>query len=103
MSRCGATILVSTRRGRPSRAEPPSSRTPSRLGSHTVIFLLDHLVGVDHDCGDAFSLHALQVRPHLVGMVLAEVVEQHGAIGALGHQQLGGQDVAAKATAIAFA
>jgi hypothetical protein len=64
--------------------------------SNTVVFSLDHLVGLGCHGGDTLGPHALQVRPHLVWMVLAEVIEQHRRLGSLGHRQPGGQDGAAE-------
>src|SRR5882724_11021225 len=47
---------------------------------------------------DALGFHARQVRPHLVAVVLAEVMQQHGAVDSLRHGQPGGQHVVAEAT-----
>jgi hypothetical protein len=40
---------------------------------------------------DAPGLHALQVRPDLLQMVLAEVIEQYRPLGPLRYGQPGGQ------------
>jgi hypothetical protein len=50
---------------------------------------------------DVLGAHARQVRPHLVGVLLAEVGEQHRAVRALGRRQPAGQDPAADPAAVA--
>jgi hypothetical protein len=57
---------------------------------HRSYFLLDHLEGLARHGGDVLGLHALQVRAHLVGVLLAQVIEQHRAIGALRSGKPGG-------------
>ena len=47
---------------------------PSRLGSRIVIFVCNHLEGLDRHYDDGIGVHTRQERPHLVGVLLAEVV-----------------------------
>ena len=60
--------------------------------SDTVVFSFDNLEGLGRHGGDVLGPHPhpLQVRPHVVGVVLAQVVEPHGAIRTLGHREPGG-------------
>ena len=53
--------------------------------------LLDHVVRLRGDGRNLLGAHALQVGPELVGVLLGEVVQEQGAVGALRHGEPGGQ------------
>ena len=69
--------------------------------SDTVVFPLDPLEELRQDAVDAFGLHALQIRPRLLDVVLAQVIKQHRAIGSLRHREPGVEVGTAEAASVA--
>jgi len=64
---------------------------------------LDQLIQLRRQDGvDTFGFHALQVRPELVHVLLAEVAEEQGAVGGLRPREVGVEHGAAEAAAIAL-
>jgi hypothetical protein len=57
--------------------------------SAAVIFHLDYLEELAQDGVNTLRLHAPQVRPDRLQMVLTEMIEQHRLFDPLGHRQLG--------------
>lgn len=51
---------------------------------------------------DVLRAHALQVGPHPVRVLLAQVMEQHGIIGPIRRRQPGVENMAAEAAAVAL-
>ena len=53
------------------------------------LVLLDHLIRLGRHRGDVLCAHPLQLQPHLVGVLLAQVPEQQSPIGCTVHGQRG--------------
>jgi hypothetical protein len=75
----------------------------SDAARHSWRTLLDHLEGLGRHGGDILGpMHALQVGADFPRVQIAEMMQQHGAIGPLGHGEPGGQLPPTEAAAIAF-
>jgi hypothetical protein len=64
--------------------------------------VLHQVIGVDDDHVNVrVPVHAVEERPHPVAVLLAEVLQQQGAVGLPGRGQSGVEEQAAEAAAVA--
>jgi hypothetical protein len=69
----------------------------------TPLLPLHHFIRLGRDGRYIFlGVHAIEEDLHLVGVPVAEVLQQHGAVGLPRHRQPGVEELAAEAAAIPF-